>query len=190
MSDHRPIWVDISKLSFVGSKATKRHTYTPRQLKTDDPHVVERYLYKLDTIFEAQNLYQRIEAVTEAMEYKGLTEEVIMEYEAIDKLRTIAMKRAEKTCRKLCMGGVVWSPKLQLLRDKIEYLSLTKRRILGRKVSASILMKLSKRSKTVAISSTVPQLDKLIQDAYKDYRKLKKSDKNLGRIIFKTSRKP
>ena len=50
---------------------------------------------------------------------------------------------------------------------------------MGRKVTASVLMKLSKRSKTAAMSSTVQQLDELIQEAYKEYRKLKKKDKQL-----------
>ena len=65
-------------------------------MKTDDPRIVERYLSKLHTILEDHNLYERMDAVTEAMDYEGLTEELIMEYELIDKQRTKAMKIAEK----------------------------------------------------------------------------------------------
>ena len=30
---------------------------------------------------------------------------------------------ADKTCRKLCMGGVPWCPLLQTLRDKLRVLA-------------------------------------------------------------------
>ena len=62
----------------------------------------------------------------------------IEEFESIDNSKTTAMKTTERHCRKLRMGEVEWSPKLQAAREKIEYLS---------KVGASILYKLSKRTK-------------------------------------------
>ena len=108
-----------------------------------------------------------------------LSPEQIKEFESIDKSRTMAMKQAERHCRKLRMGEVKWSPKLQAARDKIEYLTLSRRKKQGRKVSASILYKLSKRTKCYVVNSSTKHLEEVIKEAYKDYKKMKKEHEKL-----------
>ena len=55
------------------------------------------------------------------------------------------MKKAEKSCRKLKMGNIAWSPKIQMVRTTIEYIKLTIRRKKGKKVSARYLIRLSQK---------------------------------------------
>ena len=88
------------------------------------------------------------------------------------------MKEAEKHCRKLKMGEISWSPKLQAVRNKIMYLSLSRRRKLNRKVSAKILQRLSKKTGLNASELTVKEMDGRIDEAYKQYREIKKNHRN------------
>ena len=102
----------------------------------------------------------------------------IKEFEDIDQLRIESMKEAEKHCRKLKMGEISWSPKLQAVRNKIMYLSLSRRRKLNRKVSANNLQRLSKKTDVNASELTVKEMDGKIDEAYKQYREIKKNHRN------------
>jgi hypothetical protein len=66
-----------------------------------------------------------------------------LEFEQIDLTLTTSMTKAENGCRKLRMGAVEWSPRMQTLRNTIRYISLTMRRILGKKVGSRILLRYS-----------------------------------------------
>ena len=100
------------------------------------------------------------------------------EYEEIDRIKTFAMEEAERQCRKLKMGEIPWSPELQKVRNKIEYLTLSMRRKLGRKVHAVTLIRTSKKAGMQVEAKTANQIEAMIKDEYKIYRKLKKSSKN------------
>jgi hypothetical protein len=56
-----------------------------------------------------------------------------LEFEQIDFTLTTSMTKAENGCRNLRMGAVEWSPCVQMLRNTIRYISLSMRRILGKK---------------------------------------------------------
>ena len=105
---------------------------------------------------------------------KQLTEEQQREFEAIDKVRTNAMEKAEKKCRKLRMGEISWCPKMQKVRFKIQYFSLSRRKLTGRKVSSSLLLRLSKRTGCIAINMKEQEILNQIDELYKEYRELKK----------------
>ena len=173
LSDHRPLWVDISKTSMLGVKSSLKPTYAARKLKTNDPRVVNKYLNDLNSLLIKDNLYERTSGLMNQIDEK-LTDAQQKEYEQIDKLKTDAMREAEKHCRKLKMGEVCWSPKIQLVRDKIRYYSLSKRRYLGRKVSARILLRLSKKTGCNATNLTDTEIDLQLNNLFKMYRSLKK----------------
>ena len=173
LSDHRPIWIDITKASMVGTNSKLAPTFAARKLKTNDPRVVDRYLLTLHELLNQHKVTQRAERLSNWIN-GSLTEAQKKEYEDLDKIKTWAMEQAEKSCRKLKLGKIQWSPKLQRARDKIYYYSLSKRKILGRKVSSYLLRRLSKKTSCIAIHLNLEQIEEKINAAYKEYKNLRK----------------
>ena len=62
------------------------------------------------------------------------------------------------------MGGVKWSPELQLARDTITYFALSISRRLNRKVGARLLIKLSKKVKYDAVNLTMEELQQKLNE--------------------------
>ncbi len=60
-------------------------------------------------------------------------------YEDLDILRCQSVAKAERSCRKLKVGQVAFSPEVKLLMDQIKAYSLLKERAEGRKVSSHYL---------------------------------------------------
>ena len=77
------------------------------------------------------------------------------------------------------MGEVKWCPKLQMAMDRIRYFSLSKRRLLGRKVSACILFRLAKKTGYNAVGLDETALIKEIDAAYTHYKVLRKKNEKL-----------
>ena len=178
MSDHRPIWVDLTRDTVLGVKATKAPTYEARRLKTNDPRIVDNYISTLKEILVSYNFESRSKHLFETMHYP-LTKEQQLEYEELDAIRIEAAKEAEAKCRKLKMGQIQWSPKIQGAMDRIRYYCLSKRRFLGRKVSASILYRLAKKTGCNAIGLTEEELNKQIDNSFKYYKTLRKKNEKL-----------
>ena len=178
LSDHRPIWIDLTKSSMIGTKSKLSPTFAARKLKTNDPRVVDRYLKQLKKLLSVHKVVERAERLANWVNGE-LTEAQKLEYEDLDKIKTWAMEEAERDCRKLKMGQIKWCPQLQRARDKICYYTLSKRKLLGRKVSSSLLTRMSKKSSCIAIHLTLEQMDEEIDKAYKDYKKLRKNHEKL-----------
>ena len=178
LSDHRPLWVDFSRNTFLGLKATLNPTFATRRLKTNDPRVVDKYLFFLTEELKINNVKHRTEVLHSVIS-SPMTAEQQQEYEELDQLRHEAARIAEKKCRRLKMGHVRWSPTLQNARDRIYYFSLTKRKKLGRKVSTCILYRLSKKTGCIGSHMTIEELDVEIKNAYVYYRTLKKQNYKL-----------
>ena len=153
-------------------------TFSARRLKTDDPRVVDRYLFYMKEELDKQNIKQRTDMLYNHMSIP-MTEIQVLEYEAIDRDRQEAAQIAEKKYRKLRMGKVRWCPTLQRARDRIKYFTLSKRKKLGRKVSSCILNRLSKRTGSTSSHLTLEELEKEIKNAYTYYRALKKQNYKL-----------
>ena len=149
-------------------------TYAARKLKTNDPRVVKKYLDKLHSELENNDVYNRTMALYNSIKGNVLTEEQQKEFEDLDDIRTEAMMIAEGQCRKLKMGATQWSPELQAIRDKIEYYSLSRRKKKGRNVSSRILYRLSKKTKCYAVDLSIDEIDNKLKDIFKEYWKAKK----------------
>ena len=73
-SDHRPIWVDFTQESFLGSKLPTLTSFAARKLKMLDPRVVERYNQFLEERLMKHGVYHRTHRLL--MQFKSpLTEE-------------------------------------------------------------------------------------------------------------------
>ena len=175
-SDHRPIWVEISKSSFLGTNPPPLASHQARRLRTQDPRIVAKYNFLLEHEFEKHRIYER--SLKLYNEYHvPLTPDQCAEFDAIDRQREKSMKYAEKHCRNLHMGAIPWSPLIQRIRTIILYIRLTIRRKKGRKVSAKYLKRLSTQSGLYLESSNIPELDFELDQAFKLYKEERKKAK-------------
>ena len=178
LGDHRPVWVDIYRPSMLGIKGKLKPTYNARRLKTNDPRIVEKYNKTLLELLQESNVPLRAKLLLDSVQGE-LNQEQQEEYEILDKIRETSMKKAEKKCRKLKMGAVQWSPKLQKSMDTITYYTLCLRQSCGRKVSSSILYRLSKKIGCMAINSSKEELEAKLEVAYKNYKSVKKANQRV-----------
>jgi len=80
------------------------------------------------------------------------------EYEEIDRLKTQAMKRAEKQCRKLKMGGVEWSLKLAMCRARIAMWTAMVNACTGKKISSCLIHRLMDKADYTVVSGITLQM--------------------------------
>ena len=97
------------------------------------------------------------------------------QYEKLDKLRFQSILKAEKTCRKLKVGGIEFSPKLQHQRDRINLLRNVKSKKEGNKVSIGLISRLEKKVGTAhTLSYPMHTIQSELSDAFTKYKRLKK----------------
>ena len=178
LSDHRPLWIDVSRDSILGLKPTKSPRYAARRLKTNDPRVVKKYVKVLREELALANFDYRSQQLL-LHTTSSLTEQQKQEYETLDKIRENAAMKAEAECRKLKMGNVHWSPELQRARDRITYFNLSRRKFRGRKVSTYILYRLAKKTGCNAIGRDEKDLTEQLDKAFTFYKTLKKQSYKL-----------
>ena len=57
VGDHRTVWVEVSKVSMLGSKLPPVTTFAARRLKCTDPRLIARYNQKLDELFKQNGIF-------------------------------------------------------------------------------------------------------------------------------------
>ena len=171
-SDHRPIWIDIVKTSALGSKLPPIPFSQARRLKTKDPRIVARYTESLDNYLQSNNFYLRMEKLAQSYSTPLSTGQQ-EEYEKLDMIREIGMKRAEKKCRHIYLGNCKWSPIFQLARLRIQYFKLSLSRIRGCKVNARTLIRLSQKVKVNAANFPQDELVRNLVVSFGVYKKIK-----------------
>jgi hypothetical protein len=181
--DHRPLWIDITKSSTLGTNMSKLPAFNARRLKCQDPRVVARYNKVLEDFLTKHGVYNRIYNLFRNFQ-SPLTPPQKVEYEALDYLREKGMKLAEKKCRKLKMGGVKWSPTLQKARLTILYYKLCLARKRNKNISARYLTRLSKKTMVNGINLDHTQLLEKINLAYANYKTIRLQHQELRRAFL------
>ena len=182
--DHRGLWIDVYKNSFIGYRAPPVPYFQARRLKTDDPRVVAKYLAVEEEELDDAHIFSKMRSlqieVTNAGKFTPL---LIKKYEMIDAIRTQAMQKAERKCRKLFMGGYEWSPPLQHARDEILLWTLVRRKLVGRNVGSRRILRLKKRLKIENTLLTIQQCTDMIDKAFKKYKVMRRQDKRLRKTF-------
>ena len=184
--DHSAVWMDISYSSALGHRPPTPHTFNARQLQLTQPKTVKKYLQVYRADIMKQGLPAR-QFILERSTSHGvpLTPEQIIEAENIDMLKTKAMLRAQKKCRRLYMGLVDFSAAVDIPRKRIQFWEIAVRRRKGLKVSINLWKRRKKKAKVDFPTRNLSQADMLAQLklARFDYRQAKKNhDQN--RITF------
>ena len=109
--DHRPLWIDISKATAIGTQLPIIGGRQSKRLRCKDPRIVEKYNFVLQEELQRHGAYHQAHRLLQSF-HTPLTPKEQKEYEKLDKIRENAMRKAEKKCRKLCMGKYQWSPQM------------------------------------------------------------------------------
>jgi exonuclease III len=181
--DHRPIWIDITKASALGTNMKNLPTYNARRLKCQDPRVVARYNKVFEDFLTKHGVYNRIYELYHNFNIP-LNEFQKTEYEKLDRLREKGMMMAEKKCRKLKMGRLKWSPILQQARVTILYYKLCLSKKKKKKISTRYLTRLSNSIKIDATHLSQAQIQITINESYDKYKQLKLQHTELRRSFL------
>ncbi len=183
LGDHRPIWLEVSKDSALGSKLPPIPSFQARRLKCRDPRIVQKYNDLLESYLDKHGVYPRL-ADLFATYSTPLPPHQIAEYEKLDKIIERGMMWAERKCRKLFMGHVGWFPALKRIRRMIRYIKASLSRLAGCKVSARFLIRLSKSLKFSTEGMTEVELCSKLNSAFKTYKHLKSRHKQLRKTFL------
>ena len=139
--DHRAIWVELPRLSIFGFR---KHIIQPkigRRLTVTNPVVVKRYNRHLKRYCHRHDLFRRIAKLRQEAGIKVHTNWA-REYEQVDSAIRKGQELAEQKCRRICMGGVQWSPRYKTVYDTVRYWKLMQDMIDGKYVDFRKLLKL------------------------------------------------
>lgn len=178
--DHRGIWVDIPNTEILGYNMNDIEPPKARRLKLDDPRVVRRYLEILDELFRKEGVYQRVKKLHKMTEDDEELDTIRAEYDKVDKIRYDCMRNAERRCRKLKYGGVLWSPTIQRARDTILFWTLVGKKRRKCLVSARRILRLKKRLKiTGELDLSDMEVKHKLDEAYDAYKGLRQQAADL-----------
>ena len=100
-------------------------------------------------------------------------EHLASRFENLDELRMRALPHADKNCRKLHMGATPWSPIYQANCARIEYWTLVRNKLSGRKqVNANLLRRKAKAANiTYDPSWTLEDVKAMLKSAYQEKKR-------------------
>ena len=133
-SDHRYLWVDISHQHAFGDESFQMVT-PARRFTTQHPKIVHKYNSKTKEIIQTEKLSKSLFQIESTAQINGWSQELENEYNRINNRQYVLRKTIAEKIRKLRMGGVVWSPKLQVYRTAIKIWSMLLRKRKGQNVS-------------------------------------------------------
>ena len=146
-SDHRSLWIDINYSSIFGSALEPLRHPTARKLKTNDPRLVHKYHNGVKTRMFKSGFFKRMTAFKHRYKSGLLSRPtMITEYNLLHAEDTDLRVEAEDNLRKLRMGGVPWSPRLQALREEIELWRMIVKRRKRIKISLSRIRRFIKKT--------------------------------------------
>ena len=183
-SDHRILWVDFVKKSVLGNESPRMKPPSARRLKTQDPRMIKKYNKQTHKAMLSRGLYKKLEEITTEAK-SGWLPQLTEKYDALNKQKIECRSEVEKKMRKLKMGNVPWSPKIQECRTNIEIWILMSTYRRGKLVSLRKIRRLLVASKIQdAFQKTLPEIQDEIDKAFKIYLKAKKEDAVKWRYDF------
>jgi len=142
-TDHRLSWIDISWESTFGL-FQKIQRPLARRLQCDDPKAVYKYIKLLDKMLAAADIATRVTKLELSVTIPMTTADMEA-YEEIDKCITKCMLKAEKKCRQLYMGGVLFSPELVQHINNINFWRIVIRKKKGSNTNMRTIIRLQGR---------------------------------------------
>jgi hypothetical protein len=175
-SDHRMIWIEIQYSIAFGQRSLAIAKIKPKRLKTSDPRLVDKYNLRVKTAMRATGFRKRYETLKARTEKGAWNDELIDQYNELDHEDRDIRDNVEAKIRKLNMGEVPWSPKLQVFRETIELWKMIIRKRKGLKISVKRIRRyMSKTGIVDALTNDLEQVEMLLKRAEKSYKEARKS---------------
>ena len=178
--------MDVTYESALGHNPPTPQTFRARRLKLYDTKITNRYLDRCESLLqEAKVIPRQIRLRKQVRFGQPLTPAQAQEADAIDYLKTKAMKKAEKTCRKLRMGQVDFSLATEGPRRRISFWALALKRKQNKRVSSRLWHRKKRKAKVTELVGplTTQDIQDRLTQARLDYRAAKKRHKE-ERVAF------
>jgi hypothetical protein len=170
--------MDVSYASTFNYTPPFPDTLQARRLRLYDSKTVEKYLDKYEQLITDKGLIKRQIKLRQSV-HQGipLTPAQRLEADAIDALKTQAMKKAEHQCRKLRMGGVRFSEATEGPRRRIIFWEMAIRRRKGKRVSSRLWRRKKAKAGIVERTKdlTIYDMWSRLRQARLEYREAKKN---------------
>lgn len=148
-SDHRAIYIDILITNAFGFRIRDIPIHPQRRLKCDLPWVVTKFKQDYKHYIKQHSLHIRLYNLQTLAQTRQLTdwEAYTAELNSIMEQRKFFLLKADKHCRKLCMGNVAFSDAYERASAAIGVWNgvITKKK--GAKFSTSKIMRLARKAR-------------------------------------------
>ena len=153
IADHRGVMLEIPMQAALGHSIPAIVRPAMRRLKLQDPRIVAKYLTAYKAEVESAEMGPALQCLWDKAvgQYNPQATESPLNYmdhiiyDRLDAACTKAMLEAERTCRKLYLGEVPWSPAYIELKQYRRLLHTVSRRQQGHKVGSQFLFRLAKQ---------------------------------------------
>jgi hypothetical protein len=186
-SDHRGLWFDVEYSVALGQRPPNMVLPQPKRLKSKDPRTAKKYTKLVKKKMKELDFESRVLQL-QSRAQDGWDSRLEKDYNSIQQENSQIRSDAEKKIRKLTMGGVPWSPELQVLRDTLELWTMLVRRKKKVKVSVKRIRRfLKKVTVRNAFTCSLQESQTILDAAFRDYKKAKKEEALQMRHKFQES---
>jgi hypothetical protein len=175
-SDHRMLMIEIQYSVAFGQRPQEIDKLKPKRLKTSDPRLVKKYNLRVKKAMRDTGFRKKYE-LHKTQADNGIWNDTMLEqYDNLDQEDRALRDTVELGIRKLNMGGVPWSPKLQPFRDTIELWKMIRRKRKGSKISVKRIRRFMLKTRIRdALTNDLEQAEILLQQACQSYKVASKS---------------
>ena len=175
-SDHRMIWIELQYSIAFGQRSPEIVKLKPKRLKTSDPRLIQKFNIQVKRAMRDKGFRKRYDNFRTRTEREEISDEIIEQYNAIDCEDLEIRDDVQSRIRKLNMGGVPWSPKLQPYRNTIELWKMIKKKRTGIKISVKRIRRfMMKTGIRDALENDLEQVEIYLKIAEREYNVAKKS---------------
>ena len=178
-SDHRAIWIDIDLEATLGV-ARQSATFQPRRLTMVDGRSVQRYLKAAEEGYRQFDIPRRLTRLADdiSIQQGYLTANQQLLFNTVHRQAYEIRRKAERNCRRLSMGRVHWSPKMQQKWDRLHLYHLL---LLGHRQVRTSSRKVRRLMKSTGLSDSWKMTELELQEHWAaEQREYKEAKRNLA----------
>ncbi len=174
-TDHRLLWIDINNQGIFNTNEPPPWKPQARRLKRSDSRTVHSFLQHRLSHATSFNLLSQIQSLQDQLHADNISiSEAQLLLNDLDHIRTCGILQADKKCRRLCMGGIPWSPELSEIIFQIQYFKKHISSILSKSsIHSRTLFKLRRRAKLTTIPQSLEEARIQLSTAFDKFRQLK-----------------
>lgn len=148
LNDHRPTWIDIP-FNLIFTDPIPNMPIRARRLNLQDPRTVRQYTEGLLQLYKETKILERLQALRDRQDFDS--PDYLIEFNALDLLRTQCMHKAERKCRKLRIGAVPRCPEYSVISRQVLAWQAVLRKRRGARLDSTFYRRILK---TLQLSAT------------------------------------